>query len=129
MSTNKQILEVLDILTGAFPERALDEKMVHSYQIGLEDLDGNTIIRAATEIIKDGSIRFFPRIGELRSLARKIKLRGDRHQDAWCEMRDRLFKEFWKTHPKDYPGFDMDFHGFALSKMPADLVRMEAQWS
>lgn len=65
-----EVADVMTLLSGAFPERKLDDKIVKSYWIGLDDIDPARLMAGAKDLLK--SARYFPRIRDLRESAMRV---------------------------------------------------------
>jgi hypothetical protein len=70
MSTPDEIIEVLETLALAYPEKANDKRTLALYLEHLADIPAHLLASAARQHINTSN--WFPRIAELRSAARKL---------------------------------------------------------
>lgn len=62
------VTDLITLLSGAFPERKIDEKLINAYISGLDDLTPSSMVAAGKQLIRTS--KYFPRVAEIRAAAR-----------------------------------------------------------
>ncbi len=84
MATHKQVMEILGVISAAFPTFELKKATIDVYAETLADLDADLLATAARQAIAE--CKFFPSVAELRDRVHAIARRTDNAPDldqAW----------------------------------------------
>jgi len=116
MISEHELMTCLVQLSGAFPDRKFDDRLILAYRTGLSDLEEGYLYLATQEIIK--TAKFFPRISEIRAAHENIWQGRGRQKASWDgEIFERLEKEVGKDRRlwNKVPKFDQEAYKKRIS--------------
>jgi hypothetical protein len=85
----EKTIEIMNLLSGAFPEFKITDKIIHSYCVGLEDIDSEELNFAIKGLMKTS--KYFPRIADIISAVQVINKTFNK---PIVELDDPLMEEY-----------------------------------